>query len=94
MLLEPKLAPCGWRCPHRRPALMGPFGNWYLVIGKGPKLEVQYSQGLRVEAYVSLLICISCRYCLVASGFNSVLHCFKCLACRRGLHMVGRHGVV
>ena len=28
MPLEPKLAPCGWRCPHRRPALTGPFGNW------------------------------------------------------------------
>ena len=34
MPLEPKLAPCGWRCPHRRPALTGPFGNWYLM-GKG-----------------------------------------------------------
>ena len=29
MPLEPKLAPCGRRCPHRRPALSGPFG--YLV---------------------------------------------------------------
>ena len=28
MPLEPKLAPCGWRCPHRCPALTGPFGNW------------------------------------------------------------------
>ena len=28
MPLEPKLAPCGWRCPHRRPALTGSFGNW------------------------------------------------------------------
>ena len=25
--LEPKLAPCGWCCPRRRPTLMGPFGN-------------------------------------------------------------------
>ena len=32
MPLEPKLAPCGWRCPHRRPALMGPFGNWTNVV--------------------------------------------------------------
>jgi hypothetical protein len=22
------LAPCGWRCPHRRLTLMRPFGNW------------------------------------------------------------------
>ena len=28
MPLEPKLAPCGWRCPHRRPALTGSFGNY------------------------------------------------------------------
>ena len=27
MPLEPKLAPCGWRCPHRRPAFTGTFGN-------------------------------------------------------------------
>ena len=27
MLLEPELPPCGWRCPHRHPALMRPFGN-------------------------------------------------------------------
>jgi hypothetical protein len=26
--LEPELAPCGWRCPHRRLTLMRPFGNW------------------------------------------------------------------
>ena len=32
MPLEPKLAPCGWRCPHRRPTLTGSFGNWYSVI--------------------------------------------------------------
>ena len=32
MPLEPKLAPCGWRCPHRRPALTGPFGNCVIVI--------------------------------------------------------------
>jgi hypothetical protein len=25
--LEPELAPCGWHCPHRRPTMMGPFGN-------------------------------------------------------------------
>ena len=24
--LEPKVAPCGWHCPHRRPACTGPFG--------------------------------------------------------------------
>ena len=29
MPLEPKLAPCGWRCPHQHPPLTGPFGNWY-----------------------------------------------------------------
>ena len=32
MPLEPKLAPCGWRCPHRRPALTGSFGNWLIGL--------------------------------------------------------------
>jgi hypothetical protein len=30
--MEPELAPCGWRCPHRRPTVMGSIGNlvvWY-----------------------------------------------------------------
>jgi hypothetical protein len=22
-----ELAPCGWRCPHRRPTVMGSIGN-------------------------------------------------------------------
>jgi hypothetical protein len=25
--MEPELAPCGWRCPHRRLTLMRLFGN-------------------------------------------------------------------
>ena len=30
---EPELAPCGWRCPHRHPNLMGPFG---LLVNRVP----------------------------------------------------------
>jgi hypothetical protein len=30
--LEPELAPCGWRCPHRRLTLMRPFVNWDMVL--------------------------------------------------------------
>ena len=30
MPLEPKLASCGWQCPHRRPAFTGPFGTTWL----------------------------------------------------------------
>jgi hypothetical protein len=33
--MEPELAPCGWRCPHRRPtAVMGSIDNfvmWYQI---------------------------------------------------------------
>ena len=32
--LDPKPAPCGWRCPHRRPALTGPFGNVVFYLQK------------------------------------------------------------
>jgi hypothetical protein len=37
---EPRLAPCGWRCPHRRPTVMGSVGN--LVLQSGPTLCVEY----------------------------------------------------
>jgi hypothetical protein len=29
LLMEPALAPCGWRCPHRRPPVMGSIANLF-----------------------------------------------------------------
>jgi hypothetical protein len=28
----PELAPCGWRCPHRRPTVMGSIGDLVILV--------------------------------------------------------------
>jgi hypothetical protein len=30
--MKPELAPCGWRCPHRRPTVLGSIGKLLIVV--------------------------------------------------------------
>ena len=64
MPLEPELAPCGWRCPHRRPALTGPSGNCYQqnIVSRdiGPRQTLMYGKQLNAQP------CRNYRVCLLA----------------------------
>jgi hypothetical protein len=36
--MEPELPPCGWRCPHRRPTVMGSTGNLVILFLTSSKI--------------------------------------------------------
>jgi hypothetical protein len=53
--LEPELAPCGWRFPHRRLTLMRPFGNGN-GNGNGNDYVIQGSALTRMSGCTPMLI--------------------------------------
>ena len=80
MPLEAKLAPCGWRCPHRRPALMEPFGNCVhlMPVGRGQVETVAYVAGT-VQAVTGLAGILSNSHNFhLHLPVLPVLHCIMC----------------
>jgi hypothetical protein len=70
--MEPELANYGWRCPHRRPTVMGSIGN--LVVWCAALQAVEYKEPQRL-VHAGYKSCHIVTYVRGKAGCSRLLQC-------------------